>query len=148
MCMTRARQAGFTLIELVIFIVVVSVGVVGILSVMNLTVQHSADPVVRKQAAALADSILEEILLKEYDDPDDGVNVVEAGRDSYDDIDDYNGLTNAAFTDLPAVVSGYGINIAVTDGTATLGVTATQVTVTVTGGAESVSITGYRADYD
>lgn len=147
MCMTRARQAGFTLIELVIFIVVVSVGIVGILSVMNLTVQHSADPAVRKQTAALADSILEEILLKEYDDPDGGVNVVEAGRDSYDDIDDYNGLTNAAFTDLPAVVSGYGINIAVTDGTATLGVTAKQVTVTVTGGAESVSITGYRANY-
>lgn len=147
MCMTRARQAGFTLIELVIFIVVVSVGIVGILSVMNLTVQHSADPAVRKQTAALADSILEEILLKEYDDPDGGENVVEAGRDSYDDIDDYNGLTNAAFTDLPAVVSGYGINIAVTDGTATLGVTAKQVTVTVTGGAESVSITGYRANY-
>ncbi len=151
MYMNSVRQAGFTLIELVIFIVVVSVGVAGILSVMNLTVQHSADPMVRKQAAALADSILEEILLKEYADPDGGVNVVEGSpnpnRALLDDVDDYNDLTNAAFTDLPEVVSTYVINIAVTDGTATLGVTAKRVTVTVTGGAERVSMTGYRANY-
>ena len=145
--MNSIRSAGFTLIELVIFIVVVSVGVAGILSVMNLTVQHSTDPMVRKQAAALADSILEEILLKEYRDPDGGANVVEAGRSAYDDVDDYNGLTNAAFADLPAVVSSYVINIAVTDGTAILGVTAKKVKVTVTGGAESISMTGYRASY-
>lgn len=147
MCMNSARQQGLTLIELVIFIVVVSIGVLGILSVMNFTVQHSADSMVRKQAAALADSILEEILLKEYQDPDGLPNVVEAGRNTYDDVDDYDGLTEVAFTDLPAVVSSYSIDIAVNDGSATLGVTAKEVTVTVTGGAESISMTGYRASY-
>jgi MSHA pilin protein MshD len=143
--MNNTRQAGFTLIELVIFIVVVSVGVVGILSVMNFNVQHSADPFVRKQAAALADSIMEEILLKEYVDPD-GIETGETGRDTYDDVDDYNGLSNAAFT-LPSALSSYVIGIAVTDGTATLGVTAKKVEVTVTRGNERISMTGYRASY-
>ncbi|MGZ4956144.1 MAG: hypothetical protein ACXV8Q_13635, partial [Methylobacter sp.] len=134
--MNNARLAGFTLIELVIFIVVVSIGVVGILSVMNLNVRYSTDPMMRKQAAALADSILEEILLKEYSDPDGGANVVEAGRSTYDDVDDYNGLTNTAFTDLAAAgLANYGIAIAVAAPAALNGVTMKRVTVTVTGGA-------------
>lgn len=55
------RQVGLTLIELIIFIVVVSVGLAGILSVLNVTVLHSADPLVQKQAQALAEGLLEEI---------------------------------------------------------------------------------------
>jgi MSHA pilin protein MshD len=145
MCI-RYRQAGISLIELVIFIVIVSVSIVGILSVMNMTVMHSADPMVRKQAAALADSILEEILLKDYADPD-GAAATEASRALYDDVDDYNGKSNAIFTDLPGELSAYVIGIAVTDGTATLGVAAKKITVTVTSGAESISMTGYRANY-
>ena len=147
MCMNNRYQVGFTLIELVVFIIIVSIGVVGILSVMNLVVKSSADPIVHKQSAALADSILEEILLKEFADPDGGANVVEAGRDNYDDVDDYNGLSNAQFTDLPASLATYIIGIAVIDGSATLGVTAKQITVTVTHSGESISMTGYRANY-
>lgn len=133
--------------------VIVSIGVVGILSVMNQTVKSSADPILRKQAAALADSILEEILLKEYVDPDGGANVVESGRSTYDDVDDYNGineLTSAAgpiFLDLPAAVYGYNINVAVSEDSAPLGIMAKQVTVTVSHGAESIAMTGYRASY-
>ena len=68
--MTRSRHRGFTLIELIIFIVVVSAGLAGILSVMNTVVKSSADPMVRKQSIAIAESLLEEILLKNYNDPD------------------------------------------------------------------------------
>jgi MSHA pilin protein MshD len=50
-----------TLIELVLFIVIVSVGIAGILSVLNATVWKSADPLVQKQAQALAEGLLEEI---------------------------------------------------------------------------------------
>lgn len=60
------RQAGISLIELVIFIVVVSIGVVGILSVMNVTTKASAGPLVRKQALAIAESLLEEIELQAF----------------------------------------------------------------------------------
>lgn len=60
--MTASRhQSGMTLIELVMFIVIVAVGVVGILSVLNVTVMRSADPLVQKQAQALAEGLLEEI---------------------------------------------------------------------------------------
>lgn len=146
MSMNSKRQAGFTLIELIMFIVIVSIGVVGILSVMNLTVLHSADPMVRKQAAALADSIMEEILLKEYTDPD-STETGETGRSTYDDVDDYNGLTKTAFTGLPGVLPNYGITITVDAPAALNGVTMKEVTVEVTGGAETISMTGYRANY-
>lgn len=55
------RQNGMTLIELVLFIVIVSVGVAGILLVLNVTVWKSSDPLVQKQAQALAEGLLEEI---------------------------------------------------------------------------------------
>lgn len=70
---TEYRQKGISLIELIMFIVIVSVGIAGILSVMNLTSQASTDPLLRKQALAIAESLLEEITLQPftYCDPDD-----------------------------------------------------------------------------
>lgn len=147
MFMNSTRQRGFTLIELIIFIVVVSAGMAGILTVMNTVVKSSADPMVRKQAMALADSIMEEILLKAYDDPDGLPNVVEAGRDTYDDVSDYNGLTQADFPDLPPELSGYTIAITVDLPAASNGVTMKRVTVTVSGRGASVRMFGYRASY-
>jgi len=153
----RQGQHGFTLIELIIFIVVVSAGLAGILSVMNTVVKSSADPMVRKQAMALADSILEEILLKSYCDPDTvdtstspatcGANTVESGRNTYDDVDDYNRLTQTAFTDLPTELSGYVISITVAAPASLSGVTMKKVTVTISRGSESISMSGYRANY-
>jgi len=144
--MNNKHTHGFTLIELVIFMIIVSIAVVGVLSVINQTVKSSADPMVRKQAAALADSILEEILLKEYTDPD-ATEVGETGRDNYDDVDDFNGKTQTLFTDLPSEVSGYTIAITVALPAALNGVTMKQVTVTASRGTESISMSGYRASY-
>ena len=147
MCMNkRHRQLGFTLIEVIIFIVVVAAGLAGILTVSNTVVKSSGDPMVRKQAIALADSILEEILQKEYADPDGLPNVVEPTRATMDDVDDYDGKTQAIFADWPPTLSTYTVAIAVVP--TTLGtVTAKQVTVTVTGGPHAVTVTGYRANY-
>ena len=148
--MNSLRQRGFTLIELIIFIVVVSAGLAGILSVMNSVVKSSADPMVRKQAMALADSILEEILLKSYTDPD-GTNVGETGRVNWDNVDDFNGKTNADFAPLPAELTSYVIGITVVNDTTTLGtapnIPAKKVTVTITRGAEVITMTGYRSNY-
>nr|WP_315849354.1 prepilin-type N-terminal cleavage/methylation domain-containing protein [uncultured Rhodoferax sp.] len=145
--MTRPPQRGFTLIELIIFIVVVGAGLAGILSVMNQVVRNSADPMLTKQAAALADSVLEEVLQKAYADPD-GTNVGETGRSDWDNVDDFNGATQAAFG-LPPNLAGYTLLVAVSDGTATLGIAARRVVVTATIAATGVSVvlTGYRADY-
>ena len=142
----NARARGFTLIELIFFIVVVSVGLAGVLKVMNVGVAASADPLMRKQAAALAESILQEVLQKAYTDPDPAVTTGESTRATFDDVDDYNGRSNATFTDLPASLSGYTIAIAVAP--STLGaVAAKRVTVTVSRGAESISLVGYRTAY-
>lgn len=62
----RQTQAGISLVELIMFIVIVSLGIVGILSVMNVTTKASADPMQRKQALAIAESLLEEIELQAF----------------------------------------------------------------------------------
>ena len=72
MC-TRPKQRGISLIELIMFIVIVSVALAGILLVMNVTTKSSADPLIHKQALAVAESLLEEIELMPftYCDPTD-----------------------------------------------------------------------------
>lgn len=151
MC-TERHQSGFTLVELIFFIVVVALGLAGILAVMNTSAAGSADPMVRKQAMALADSVMEEILLKAYADPD-GVSG-ETTRATFDDVEDFNGIdetlatpATGVFQGLPALLDGYRIQILV-DGTAALGgVAAKRVTVTVSRGSERIVMRGYRTDY-
>lgn len=67
------RQCGVTLVELVVFIVIVSVALVGVLKVLEITNKGSADPLVRKQAIAIAESLLLEIEQQPFTlcDPDD-----------------------------------------------------------------------------
>ncbi|OFZ65658.1 MAG: hypothetical protein A2V79_07055 [Betaproteobacteria bacterium RBG_16_56_24] len=68
-----------SLIELIMFIVIVSVALAGILLVMNVTTRGSADPLIHKQALAIAESLLEEVELMPFTfcDPDD-VNAASA----------------------------------------------------------------------
>lgn len=114
----RRRLAGLSLVELVIFIVVLGVGFGGMLVLYNQVTRSGVDPVVRKQVLAIASSLLEEIELRgfTYCDPDDanvytatsaaiGANgcasTVEApspeageiARAQFDNVNDYNGLT-------------------------------------------------------
>ena len=71
--MKMTKQRGISLVELIMFIVIVSVALAGILLVMNVTTRSSADPVIHKQALAIAESLLEEVELMPftYCDPDD-----------------------------------------------------------------------------
>ena len=67
------RQQGLSLIELIIFIVVMGIAAVALLKVMGTFTSNSADPVRRKQALLLAESYLEEVELARftYCDPTD-----------------------------------------------------------------------------
>lgn len=67
------RQGGLSIIELIIFIVVMGIAAAGIMQVFNLSTKTSADPVRRKQALLLAEAMLEEIELARftYCDPTD-----------------------------------------------------------------------------
>jgi MSHA pilin protein MshD len=62
----RRGQLGVTLVELVLFIVVVSVAVAGILQVLRLNAGASADPLRRKQALMIAEALMEEVQLAQY----------------------------------------------------------------------------------
>jgi MSHA pilin protein MshD len=66
-------QRGISLVELIMFIVIVGVALAGILLVMNVTTKGSADPLIHKQTLAIAESLLEEVELMPFTfcDPDD-----------------------------------------------------------------------------
>ncbi|MBI2306809.1 MAG: prepilin-type N-terminal cleavage/methylation domain-containing protein [Rhodocyclales bacterium] len=66
-------QRGVTLVELIVFIVVIGVGVAGLLTVTSPIVRDSADPMLRKQMVAVAESLLNEVMQQPftYCDPDD-----------------------------------------------------------------------------
>jgi MSHA pilin protein MshD len=70
-----------SLIEVVIFIVVLGIGFTGLLVLYNQVTRASVDPLVRKQALAIAASLLEEIELRSftYCDPDDANVFTAAG---------------------------------------------------------------------
>jgi len=128
-------ERGLSLIELLVFIVVVGVAVTGVLSVYSLNARTSADPMVRKQAVAIAESLLEEVLAKPYTycDPDDAnaesatesaISAAgcattpeaigsEAGETRYssltpfDNVNDYHGFSMTGISDLTgAAVAG------------------------------------------
>jgi MSHA pilin protein MshD len=66
-------QRGLTLIELIIFIVIVTVALTGVLVVLNITTKSSADPLVRKQMLTIAEGVLEEVQMQAFTwcDPND-----------------------------------------------------------------------------
>lgn len=165
---------GVSLVELIVFIVIVSVGIVGILGVLNFTASKSADPMIRKQVLAVAESMLEEVELMPFTfcDPDDA-NAATAqsaagcattpevigpeGAESryststpFDNVSDYHGFSMTGIRDLTNTpvtgLENYTVAVTVTNGG--LGLAASEVLlieVTATnGGSESITLHGYR----
>lgn len=149
----RQSQTGVTLIELVVAIVVVSLAVTAVLGVLTVNTAASADPMVRRQAVAIAESHLEEILLKPFDDPDgsDG----EASRPDFDDVDDYDGLTTSGARDqFDVAIAGlepYDVAVAVTASSALPAIASTdalRVDVRVTRAPDiDITISAYRTRF-
>lgn len=65
--------AGLSLVELIVFIVIVSAAIAGVLGAMNVATRGSAEPMIEKQALAIAEAVMEEVQLMPftYCDPDD-----------------------------------------------------------------------------
>jgi MSHA pilin protein MshD len=72
-CQRPRAEHGVSLVELVVFIVIVSIGVAGVVGALNMATRASADPMIQKQALAIAEALLEEVQLmpSTYCDPDD-----------------------------------------------------------------------------
>jgi MSHA pilin protein MshD len=66
-------ERGVSLVELIVFIVIVSIGVAGVVGALSMATRASADPMIQKQALAIAEALLEEVQLQPstYCDPDD-----------------------------------------------------------------------------
>ena len=62
----RRRQAGLTMIELIVFIVIIGIAVTGVLTTVSSISARSVDPVLRKQAMLRAESLLEEVSLAHF----------------------------------------------------------------------------------
>ena len=69
----RVGQHGLSLIELVIFVVVVSAALAGVLRIFVQAGASSADPQLQRQALSIAESLLQEVQLMPFTfcDPDD-----------------------------------------------------------------------------
>jgi MSHA pilin protein MshD len=117
MCVRRSerrRQHGVSLIELIMFIVIIGAAVAGVLGAINYATRASTDPMIQKQALAIAEALMEEVQLQPftYCDPDDpaaptadsaaACATVESigaeggetrtGATLYDNVSDYNPL--------------------------------------------------------
>ena len=62
------NSKGFTLMETIISIIIVAVAVVGILSVIYNVTQKGIDPVMELKACELGQAMLDEIMLKRWDE--------------------------------------------------------------------------------
>ena len=119
----KCRSRGVTLVELVVFIAVVAVALVGLLAVFNRAVTASIDPIMQVRALELAQARLDEVLSRKFAEntPTGGVPACgsfDAGGGActaiqgitadpgLDDVGDYDG---ASATD-----TGYTVSVSVT----------------------------------
>lgn len=86
-------QRGLSMIELIIFIVVISAVTAGVLSMMTTVSSRSVDPVLRKQAMLRAESLLEEVALAHF---------------TYCHPEDANAETAASSAACASLVEGFG----------------------------------------
>jgi MSHA pilin protein MshD len=89
------RSAGVTLVELVVALVIMGVALAAVVAVYASTTRASVDPVIVQQVQAIADNMMEEVLLKPYaPGPAPGAGAGGA-RVNFDDVRDYDGYGQA-----------------------------------------------------
>lgn len=140
-----SRQAGFTLIEIIVTIVIIGLTVATFMFLVSDTVSRSADPLFQTQSSAIAHSYLEEVMSKSYT-----VGPGTGTRDLYDDVFDYNGLTDVGARDINGNaipgLSRYTVSINVSD-VAISGQAMREIAVTVTDpGNNTFTMNAYRGN--
>ncbi len=148
---TIRRHTGFTLIEVITTIVVLAIAATALLSVYTSMVRGSADPMIQQQAVSIAEAYMEEILLKNFT-----VGPETTPRPNFDDVQDYNGLTDVGArdqSDNPITGLGaYTINVTVfaddLNGITSASGDALRIDVTIRHAATgSIVLSGYRTNY-
>lgn len=154
-----SSQAGLTLIELVVVIVVISIALLSLIRVFNQAASNSIDPVVQIRALECAQSKLDEILARKFDEstPSGGIPACDSAEMNavnctgitadadLDDVGDYNGHVDNSLDNCQ-------ISVSVVNAGSELGLSsnaqARRITVTVnsTGGGGAV-LSAYRANF-
>lgn len=159
MCASRRRQSGLTLVEVILSMVLLGIGIAFFVSVAAPSLRTSADPMQRKQALAIAESMLHEIAAKPFGNPAGGFSgaPTQDNRALFDDVGDYDGFASTGVHSIDGVavaaLSGYDVSVAVAAaafGSASSTVPASDarlITVTVRYPGGSVSLSSYRAAY-
>ncbi len=105
----KRPQKGATLVELVITIVIISVAIAGVVGAFSLITGRSADPLNQTRSVTLSQLYMDEILAKKFAErspigggevdsaeADCGNDIGSEGtetRSTYNDVDDYSGLS-------------------------------------------------------
>jgi len=119
------KVRAFTLIEMIIAIVIIALAMVTVLKAFSLFAGRSSDAMIQTRTLDLAQLYLDEILAMRFDEetgnggvpPYIGCRITDDGenRVAYDDVDDYNSITNEvpAFADLSLAgsYSGYRVTV-------------------------------------
>ena len=150
-CSKYSQKNGFTLIELIVFIVIVSVALTGLISVFNQSVINSSDPVVQIRALECAQAKMDEVLARKYADntPVGGSPIVAcaaiANDTALDDVGDYN------FAATDTSKSNCSISVTVVNAGDDLGIENTQarrITVTAASdGGGQMTLSAYRVNF-
>ena len=144
--MSTRRQRGVTLIELIVALTIVAIAVAGMMAAFTRAAASSADPVVTKQMAAVAETLMEEIQLKPF------APTAQSGsnRSDYNDVLDYDGYKTTGVFDISGTPVGglekYDVTVAVAK-VALTGIVADdayRIVVTVTHGSDTFTLHGWR----
>lgn len=107
----RARRAerGISLVEIVVVIAVLGVAIPPLTNLYTQVAHAGVDEEHQRAALELAENLMEEIGSKAYEDPDEAsgsFGTEEGSRAAWDDVDDYDGLSNAP----PLTIDGTALN--------------------------------------
>ena len=164
----RASQTGATLVELVMTIVIISVAIAGVIGAFALISGRSADPLNQTRATELAQLYIDEIISKKYDDatPEGGqppysgsCDIRSEGaetRPTFDDVDDYDDVTDSPPSDAQGPLDGYSgftVNVSVSCAGTDPGIglpsaEAKRIDLTITDpGGQTFVFAAYRANF-
>lgn len=169
-------QRGFTLIEIIVGIIVLSISLSIVSTLIAPAEERSADHVLQIKASELAQSLMNDIVSRAFDDnsdmagglircgePDDSSNPCsatlgpeagESSRDLFDDVDDFDGFEEKVNSTNESIDSGYDqfiIHVSVIYAGTDLGLAnelAKRITVTVTTPlGTAIEFTSHKANF-
>ncbi len=152
----KASQGGFTLIEVIVFIVIIAVAMGALLAVFNHSVVNSVDPAVRVKALEKGQALLDEILARKFDEntPTGGVPACDSSAGQpclgispdgdFEDVGDYQGYADISDPKFP-------ISVSVVNAGADLGLSANRARLIVVSvgmpGGSTLRLSAYKVNF-